>query len=137
MCCNESEADMKARAAMSDDRPPVASGSYVGLYTTAEGAEIQIGQWGLATNTCCAIVSPEVAAELAGDPRFSTLPRWEHTKPVRFEPKYEFHAEGGKVYHTFYDCKTANDIEVENRREGTGGKRLCSECKKLAREGEE
>jgi hypothetical protein len=120
---------------MSDDRPPVASGSYVGLYTTAEGAEIQIGQWGLATNTRCAIVSPEVAAELAGDPRFATLP-WVELGAICLGPA-EFHAEGGKVYHTFRDCKTANDIEPENRREGTGGKRLCSECKKLAREGEE
>jgi hypothetical protein len=136
MCCGESEADMKARAEMSDDRPPVASDSYVGLYTTVEGAEIQIGTWGFATNTRCAIVSPEVAAELACDPQFSTLPRWEHTiAPPAVE--FLYHAENGKVHHTFPDCPTGNDIEPENRREGTGGKRLCSECKKLAREGEE
>jgi hypothetical protein len=136
MCCGESEADMRARVAMSDDRPPVASGSYVGLYTTAEGAEIQIGTWGLATNTRCAIVSPEVAAELEGDPRFATLPRWEHTiaAPV---VEFLYHADGGKVYHTSEACTTGNDIEPKSRREGTGGLRLCAQCKKLAREGEE
>ena len=32
------------------------------------------------------------------------------------------------VYHNNTNCNTGNNIEKENRREGTGGRRLCSEC---------
>ena len=32
------------------------------------------------------------------------------------------------VYHNDSLCKTANNIERENRRGGTGGRPLCKEC---------
>ena len=37
------------------------------------------------------------------------------------------------VHHNNTDCNTGNNIEGENRREGTGGKPLCAECASLAR----
>ena len=36
------------------------------------------------------------------------------------------------VYHNNTNCNTGNNIEVENRRSGTGGKPQCKECKGLA-----
>ena len=36
------------------------------------------------------------------------------------------------VHHNNTDCNTGNNIELENRRSGTGGKPLCSECARLA-----
>ena len=33
-----------------------------------------------------------------------------------------------QVYHNETQCKTGNNIERENRREGTGGRQLCKEC---------
>jgi len=39
------------------------------------------------------------------------------------------------VYHNNTNCNTGNNIETENRRSGTGGKRLCSECADLNRQG--
>ena len=35
-------------------------------------------------------------------------------------------------YHDNTSCNTGNNIERENRREGTGGKQLCDECKRLS-----
>jgi hypothetical protein len=37
------------------------------------------------------------------------------------------------VHHNNTSCNTGNNIERENRREGTGGKPLCQECRGLAR----
>ena len=39
------------------------------------------------------------------------------------------------VYHNNTNCNTGNNIEKENRREGTGGRRLCSECDDLNKAG--
>jgi len=36
------------------------------------------------------------------------------------------------VHHNNTECNTGNNIEAENRREGTGGKRLCKECEEKA-----
>lgn len=36
-----------------------------------------------------------------------------------------------RVYHNDTDCNTGNNIETENRVEGTGGRPLCAECAKL------
>ena len=38
-----------------------------------------------------------------------------------------------EVYHDNTECNTGNNIERENRRPGTGGKRRCAECARLAR----
>lgn len=35
------------------------------------------------------------------------------------------------VYHNDTDCNTGNNIEVENRKDGTDGRPLCKECAKL------
>ena len=39
------------------------------------------------------------------------------------------------VHHDNTSCKTGNNIERENFRWGTGGKRLCDECRDLDRAG--
>lgn len=45
----------------------------------------------------------------------------------------EWHSKkrGTEVYHNNRKCTTGNNIESENLRSGSGGKRLCSECKRL------
>ena len=35
------------------------------------------------------------------------------------------------VYHDDTNCTTGNNIESENRREGTGGLPKCAECKRI------
>jgi len=44
-----------------------------------------------------------------------------------------WHSIKGNVYHDNTSCKTGNNIEKENVRRGTGNKKLCDECKDLAR----
>ena len=48
-----------------------------------------------------------------------------------------FHSklEGIEVYHNNNECTLGNNIEHKNIKQGTGGKRLCKQCKKLNREG--
>lgn len=36
-------------------------------------------------------------------------------------------------HHNDTECNTGNNIEVENLRQGTGGKPLCKECERLGR----
>ena len=36
-----------------------------------------------------------------------------------------------EIYHNDTNCNTGNNIERENLRQGTGGKRLCKECERL------
>lgn len=38
---------------------------------------------------------------------------------------------GIEVYHNSNKCTEGNNIEKNNRRSGTGGKRLCDHCKRL------
>ena len=45
--------------------------------------------------------------------------------------KSPWHSIKSNVHHNNTECNTGNNIEKENRREGTGGKPLCSECKSL------
>lgn len=42
--------------------------------------------------------------------------------------KAPWHSVLQSVYHNDTDYNTGNNIESENRREGTGGKPLCKEC---------
>jgi hypothetical protein len=42
---------------------------------------------------------------------------------------------GTEVYHNNSACTEGNNIERENVRQGTGGKSLCSSCKRLNAEG--
>lgn len=42
-----------------------------------------------------------------------------------------WHSVKSDRYHNNTNCNTGNNIERENRRSGTGGKTLCSECRGL------
>lgn len=46
-----------------------------------------------------------------------------------------WHSVAADVHHDNTECNTGNNIESENRREGTGGKPLCEECSRLDAEG--
>ncbi len=46
-----------------------------------------------------------------------------------------WHSVKQPVYHNNSNCNTGNNIERENVRQGTGGKRLCKECAELNRRG--
>jgi len=43
-----------------------------------------------------------------------------------------WHSVLSDVYHNNTECNTGNNIEKENVRPGTGGKRLCEECAGLS-----
>ena len=43
--------------------------------------------------------------------------------------KSPWHSIKSDVHHVCTNCNTGNNIERENVRPGTGGKRLCAECK--------
>ena len=49
--------------------------------------------------------------------------------------KSPWHSVKSDVHHVCSNCNTGNNIEVENRRSGTGGKPLCSECSGLIAHG--
>jgi hypothetical protein len=42
-----------------------------------------------------------------------------------------FHSIKQSVHHNNSSCTEGNNIEKENRREGAGGKPLCSHCARL------
>lgn len=42
-----------------------------------------------------------------------------------------WHSVLSNVHHNDTNCNTGNNIERENLRSGTGGKPLCSECRRL------
>lgn len=42
-----------------------------------------------------------------------------------------WHSVKQPVHHNNTNCNTGNNVEKENRREGTGGKPLCAECARL------
>jgi len=46
-----------------------------------------------------------------------------------------FHSIKQSVHHNNTNCNTGNNIEKENRRDGTGGKPLCQECADLNQKG--
>lgn len=46
-----------------------------------------------------------------------------------------FHSVKEQVHHNNNKCTEGNNIEKENRRDGTGGKPLCSHCADLNRQG--
>ncbi len=43
-----------------------------------------------------------------------------------------FHAVNSNVYHDNSKCTEGNNIESGNKRQGTGGKKKCEHCKRLA-----
>ena len=46
--------------------------------------------------------------------------------------KSPWHSIKAHVHHDNTSCDTGDNIEPENRRDGTGGKPLCRECAGLA-----
>lgn len=42
-----------------------------------------------------------------------------------------YHSITKNVYHLFQNCTDGNEIEKENFRVGTGGKRFCSKCEEI------
>ena len=42
-----------------------------------------------------------------------------------------YHAAKSKVYHIFNSCTLGNNIERYNKKSGTGGKKMCKNCRKL------
>lgn len=46
-----------------------------------------------------------------------------------------WHSVKQPVHHNNTNCNTGNNIEKENRRDGTGGKPLCEECARLNQQG--
>lgn len=57
--------------------------------------------------------------------------RREEGRAIKTSPWYSVKADA-HVHHNNTLCNTGNNIERENRRDGTGGKPLCSECAGLA-----
>jgi hypothetical protein len=51
--------------------------------------------------------------------------------PSTMAVKSPWHSIKQDVYHNNTECNTGNNIERENIRQGTGGKRHCSECARL------
>lgn len=49
--------------------------------------------------------------------------------------KSPWHSIKENVHHNNSNCNTGNNIERENRREGTGNKPLCKECAALNAQG--
>lgn len=49
--------------------------------------------------------------------------------------KSPWHSIKSDKHHVCSNCNTGNNIEVENRRQGDGGKPMCEECKELVRRG--
>ena len=47
--------------------------------------------------------------------------------------KSPWHSIKSDKHHNNTECNTGNNIERENRRRGTGDKRLCKECANLNR----
>jgi len=45
--------------------------------------------------------------------------------------KNPWRSDESDVYHNNDDCNTGNNIEKENLEKGTGGNRICKECKHL------
>ncbi len=46
-----------------------------------------------------------------------------------------WHSTKQDVHHVCTACNTGNNIETENRREGTGNKPMCAECRRLVDSG--
>jgi hypothetical protein len=49
--------------------------------------------------------------------------------------KAPWHSIKESVHHNNTECNTGNNIESENRRDGTGGKPLCKECERCNQQG--
>lgn len=43
-----------------------------------------------------------------------------------------YHSVDQDVYHVYSQCVVGNNIEKDKLRQGTGGKRLCKRCQRIA-----
>lgn len=50
---------------------------------------------------------------------------------IMARPCNPYHSVDSDVYHINSDCTVGNNIERDKKRQGTGGKRLCSVCKDI------
>jgi len=51
--------------------------------------------------------------------------------PVKTSPWHSIKQTDRPVYHDDTACTEGNNIEPQNRRDGTGGRRKCDRCKEL------
>ena len=42
-----------------------------------------------------------------------------------------YHSKTSGIYHIYQKCSVGNNIEKDNRRNGSGNKALCSVCKDI------
>lgn len=54
---------------------------------------------------------------------------------AKTSPWYSVKESDPKVYHDNTNCNTGNNIEKENIRQGTDGRKLCKECAELDAKG--
>lgn len=66
-------------------------------------------------------------------------PGWKNAesnvKGISMAKKSPWHSVKQQVHHDNTNCNTGNNIEKENLRQGTGGKPLCEECRRLNTQG--
>jgi hypothetical protein len=60
---------------------------------------------------------------------------WRQKRTETMPTRSAWHSIKQSVHHDNTSCNTGNNIESENRREGTGGKPLCKECADLNKQG--
>jgi len=53
----------------------------------------------------------------------------------RIAPWYSIKPNDPQVYHDNTECTEGNNIELENKRSGTDGRRKCLPCQRLDNEG--
>lgn len=86
------------------------------------------------------VVSAETPSPNNRSPEGQQLPqstaytfRTHHAKLKELTMKTSpWHSILSAVHHNNTNCDTGNNIERENRREGTGNKPLCQECSQLS-----
>jgi len=67
---------------------------------------------------------------------YSKSPKGREVKNMPKKPPwYSVKESDKKVHHNNTNCNAGNNIEKENIRQGTGGRLLCEECKKLNDQG--
>lgn len=58
-------------------------------------------------------------------------PLLEKETPVRVPAYYSSNPTDPDVHHVHDDCPTGRQIPAHNRRQGTGGNRLCKDCRDM------
>jgi hypothetical protein len=81
---------------------------------------------------------PDVDEDLSteGLLRGAPAPRKHSVKRKQSGMKAPWHSIHSSVYHNNTGCNTGNNIDLNDLRQGTGGKPLCQECNSLNRVGQ-